>query len=187
MLSRAIFTDLRNMNIPLVMTVIGPDRPGLVDSVASLVAEHGGNWLESRMCHLGGQFAGLLRVEIDDSQGEKLRAALSELSGQQLEIIVHRSSSDNESSCSEVAMVEIIGQDRPGIVKEIANAFASEGVNVEELSSHCSSAPMSGERLFEANAKVCIPESCDTDKLRERLESIAEDLQVDVSFESIDL
>ncbi|MGK0237188.1 MAG: glycine cleavage system regulatory protein [Candidatus Pelagisphaera sp.] len=183
---RAIFTDLRNMNIPLVMTVIGPDRPGLVDSVASLVAEHGGNWLESRMCHLGGQFAGLLRVEIDESAGEKLRAALSELSGQQLEIIVHRSSSD-ESNCSEVAMVEIIGQDRPGIVKEIANAFASEGVNVEELSSHCSSAPMSGERLFEAKAKVCIPESCDTDKLRERLESIAEDLQVDVSFESIDL
>lgn len=174
------------MNIPLVMTVIGPDRPGLVDSVAWLVAEHGGNWLESRMCHLGGQFAGLLRVEIDESAGEKLRAALSELSGQQLEIIVHRSSSD-ESNCSEVAMVEIIGQDRPGIVKEIANAFASEGVNVEELSSHCSSAPMSGERLFEAKAKVCIPESCDTDKLRERLESIAEDLQVDVSFESIDL
>jgi glycine cleavage system regulatory protein len=174
------------MNIPLVMTVIGPDRPGLVDSVASLVAEHGGNWLESRMCHLGGQFAGLLRVEIDESAGEKLRAALSELSGQKLEIIVHRSSSD-ESNCSEVAMVEIIGQDRPGIVKEIANAFASEGVNVEELSSHCSSAPMSGERLFEAKAKVCIPESCDTDKLRERLESIAEDLQVDVSFESIDL
>ena len=138
------------------------------------------------MCHLGGQFAGLLRVEIDESAGEKLRAALSELSGQQLEIIVHRSSSD-ESNCSEVAMVEIIGQDRPGIVKEIANAFASEGVNVEELSSHCSSAPMSGERLFEAKAKVCIPESCDTDKLRERLESIAEDLQVDVSFESIDL
>jgi glycine cleavage system regulatory protein len=136
---------------------------------------------------LGGQFAGLLCVEIDESGVEKLRAALAALLGQQLEIIVHRSSSNSESSCSEVAMVEIIGQDQPGIVKEITNAFASEGVNVEELSSHCSSAPMSGERLFEAKAKVCIPESCDTDKLRDRLESIAEDLQVDVSFESLDL
>ena len=84
-------------------------------------------------------------------------------------------------------MAEINDQDQPGIVKEITNAFASEGVNVEELSSHCSSAPTSGERLFEAKAKVCIPESCDTDKLRDRLESIAEDLQVDVSFGSLDL
>jgi len=168
------------------MTVIGPDRPGLVESIASLVAEHGGNWQESRMCRLGGQFAGLLQVEIDEADEENLRSALAALSGQELEIIVHRSSAELEPRCSEIAFVEIVGQDRPGIVKQIAHAFATEGVNVEELSSQCSSAPMSGERLFEAKAKVCIPESCDTDKLRERLESIAEDLQVDVSFESLD-
>src|SRR4051812_3506563 len=46
----------REMQIPLVMTIIGPDRPGLVELLASLVAEHGGNWLESRMSHLAGQF-----------------------------------------------------------------------------------------------------------------------------------
>lgn len=169
------------------MTVIGPDRPGLVESIASLIAEHGGNWQESRMCRLGGQFAGLLQVEIDEADEENLRSALAALSGQELEIIVHRSSAEREPRCSKIAFVEIVGQDRPGIVKQIANAFATEGVNVEEFSSQCSSAPMSGERLFEAKAKVCIPESCDTDKLRERLESIAEDLQVDVSFEAIDL
>ena len=168
------------------MTIIGPDRPGLVDSIASLVAEHGGNWVESRMCHLGGQFAGLLRVDIESDAGEKLQEELSALSGQNLEIVAHRSVSDSSEECSEVAIVEIVGQDRPGIVKQIANVLASESVNVEELTSQCSSAPMSGERLFEASAKVCIPESCDTDQLRERLESIAEDLQVDVSFEAVD-
>ena len=174
------------MNIPLVMTVIGPDRPGLVDSVASLIEQHGGNWLESRMCHLGGQFAGLLQVEIEESAGEQLRSALAALSGQNLEIVVHRSSSEMAATCSEVALFEVIGQDRHGIVRQIANAFATEGVNVEELSSRCISAPMSGERLFEAKAKVCIPDTCDTNKLRERLESIAEDLQVDISFETLD-
>ncbi len=174
------------MKTPLVMTVIGPDRPGLVDSVASLVGEYGGNWLESRMCHLGGQFAGLLQVEIDESAREDLQSALAALSDQDLEINVHQSSSELESQCSEIAVVEIIGQDQPGIVKQIANAFATEKVNVEELSTQCSSAPMSGERLFEAKARVCIPDTCDTDKLRERLESIAADLQVDFSFESIE-
>ena len=56
----------------LVMTVIGPDRPGLVDTVAGLVAEHEGNWLESRMSRLGGHFAGILRVEVPASKDRDL-------------------------------------------------------------------------------------------------------------------
>ena len=60
----------------LVMTVIGPDRPGLVDSVAALVAEHGGNWLESRMSRLGGHFAGILRVDVPGENEPELVAGL---------------------------------------------------------------------------------------------------------------
>ena len=56
--------DEKSMQIPLVMTIISPDRTGLVESIARTVAENGGNWLESRMCRLGGEFAGILRVEI---------------------------------------------------------------------------------------------------------------------------
>ena len=63
----------------LVMTVIGPDRTGLVDSVAGLVAEHGGNWLESRMSRLGGHFAGILRVEVPSEKEPALVAALKRL------------------------------------------------------------------------------------------------------------
>ena len=62
------------MQVTLVMTVIGADRPGLVQLVATQVAEHGGNWLESRMCRLGGQFAGILRVEVPTAQRDELRA-----------------------------------------------------------------------------------------------------------------
>ena len=63
----------------LVMTVIGPDRPGLVQLLATRVADHGGNWLESRMCRHGGQFAGLLRVEVAEEQSDALRRALAGL------------------------------------------------------------------------------------------------------------
>ena len=58
------------------MTVIGPDRTGLVDAVAALVTEHGGNWLESRMSRLGGHFAGILRVEAPEEREKGLVAAL---------------------------------------------------------------------------------------------------------------
>ena len=63
----------------LVMTVIGVDRPGLVQIVAARVADHGGNWLESRMCRLGGQFAGILRIEVEAARRDELERALRAL------------------------------------------------------------------------------------------------------------
>ena len=172
------------MQAPFVMTIISPDRPGLVDAIASLVAENGGNWLESRMCHLGGQFAGILRIEIAEEKRSALRQALEGLADQNLEIVIHDDPLVDDGDCAEVASIEIVGQDRPGIVSQIANAFARRDVNVEELSTECRSAPMSGERLFEAKARVCIPAACDTDALRQELEAVAADLLVDISFES---
>ena len=58
------------MQSRLVLTLIGKDRPGLVEALAATVAEHGGNWVESRMCRLGGEFAGVLRVEISETDAE---------------------------------------------------------------------------------------------------------------------
>src|ERR1051326_5261050 len=71
------------------MTVIGPDRPGLVESVADLVASHGGNWLEGRMSRLGGQFAGILRVEVSADKERALIANLKGLSSRGLSMVVH--------------------------------------------------------------------------------------------------
>ena len=78
-----------------------------------------------------------------------------------------------------------MGQDRPGIVRLISSALARQGVNVEELSSECGSAPMSGETLFKAQARLLIPSSCDVAQLRREMEKIASDLMVDVSFQEL--
>ena len=48
----------------LVLTVFAPDKPGQVERIAQCIAEHGGNWLESRMSRMAGQFAGILRVGV---------------------------------------------------------------------------------------------------------------------------
>src|ERR1044072_596548 len=77
------------MQHSLVMTVIGNDRPGLVDSVASIVAEHGGNWLESRMSRLGGQFAGIVHVEVPADREQSLTKALKALDARGLSVVVH--------------------------------------------------------------------------------------------------
>jgi glycine cleavage system regulatory protein len=168
------------MQIPLVMTLIGPDRTGLVESVARAVAGHGGNWLESRMCRLGGEFAGILRIEIPAGEKSSLLAALQKISG--LNVVVHTDPKTVSATPGPQAKLEIVGSDRPGIVREITGALARAGVNVEEFPSEVVSAPMSGETLFKAGARLQLPDRCELAALKKDLEKIAADLFVDVSF-----
>lgn len=173
------------MQVPWVMTVIGKDRPGLVESVARIVAGHGGNWLESRMCRLGGEFAGLLRVQIPRDRADALHEELKQLEAQGLTIVMRPDEGTTPSGAPRLARLEILGQDRPGIVREISRALASQGVNVEELRTECTSAPMSGEALFRAQASLQLPAGCDLARLRQELERVAGDLLIDVTFEEV--
>jgi glycine cleavage system regulatory protein len=165
----------------LVMTVIGPDRPGLVDSVAEVVTVHEGNWLESRMSRLGGQFAGILRIEIASEREPDFMAALRSLETSGLQVVVHQDPSVTQP-VGDLRILEVVGHDRPGIVRQISRALASHGVNVEEFTSEVASAAMSGEPLFKARAKVMLPDGCDPDALQLELEQVAADLIVELSF-----
>jgi glycine cleavage system regulatory protein len=166
------------MHVPLVMTIIGRDRTGLVESVAHLVAEHGGNWLESRMCRLGGEFAGILRVHVPTAHRAALEAALAGLEG--LSIVVRPDASAPVPGQARLVSLEVVGHDRPGIVREITRVLSAQGVNVEELTTECLSAPMSGEPMFQARAKLLLPGATQLDGLRRELERIAADLVVEV-------
>jgi glycine cleavage system regulatory protein len=168
------------MPIPLVITLVGADRTGLVESVARVVAAHEGNWLESRMCRLGGEFAGILRVEIPAEKKSALLIALQKISG--LNVVIQPTQSAVVATSGRQTKLEIVGSDRPGIVREITSALARANVNVEEFFSELVSAPMSGETLFKASARLQLPEHCDLAALKKDLEKIAADLLVDVSF-----
>ena len=163
------------------MTTISPDRTGLVESIARAVAEHGGNWLESRMCRLGGEFAGILRIEIPAEKKSALLAALQKLQANGLQILV-RDDAPVSAASGKQTKLEIVGSDRPGIVRDITSALARAGVNVEEFSSEVVSAPMSGETLFKAVARLQLPDRCNLAALKTDLEKIAADLLVDVSL-----
>ena len=162
------------------MTVIGPDRPGLVELVTANVVDHGGNWVESRMCRLGGQFAGIVRVEVPAAKSDALLATLAELEKDGLYISARIEAPAAPAVCGTVAVLELVGQDRPGILHQISHILAHHGVNVEELSSGRVNAPMDGSMLFQARISVLMPTSVSILQLRGELEKIATDLMVDV-------
>jgi len=173
------------MQSALVMTVIGPDRPGLVESVATLVSQHGGNWLESRMSRLGGQFAGILRVDVPADRAGELARVLQALAGKGVNVVIHPDRAPAMPAGAELHLMEFVGQDRPGIVQQITHALAGHGVNVEELETECVSAAMSGETLFKATARVLVPPDCDVTALKTDLEKIAADLIVEITFQKV--
>jgi Glycine cleavage system regulatory protein len=76
--------------------------------------------------------------------------------------------------------LEVVGQDRPGIVREISHALAAQSINVEELETECVSAPMSGELLFQATAKVSAPADVALDQLQKTLETALPGLTVEL-------
>lgn len=166
----------------LILTVLGPDRPGLVESLAAPIAAHGGSWLESRMAHLAGKFAGILRVEVEDDRAEALRTALAGLEAGGLRVVVERDDAPPPAQALRYMVVELEGLDRPGLVKEIAQVLAERGVNIEELVTDRTSAPMSGEAIFRSRAWIHVPARVDAAELRARLERLAGDLMVQVSL-----
>ncbi len=154
--------------------------------VAARVADHGGNWLESRMCRLGGQFAGILRVEAPAERTDELLNALRALEVDGLRAIIHAEGGVTGAAPAEakgsLATLELVGMDRPGILRSVSGVFAAHSVNVEELASERVNAPMDGGVLFQVRATVFVPAEVKLAAVRVDLEKIAADLMVDLKL-----
>jgi glycine cleavage system regulatory protein len=169
----------------LTVTLIGRDRPGLVGSMSERVAAAGGNWLESRMARLAGHFAGILMVDVPEAEVDRLVAALKSLEGEVLRAEVVRGLGEEPPAPDRVLLLELIGQDHPGIVRDIARALAGRRVNIEELTTRVVSASFSGERLFEAQARLRVPADIPEEQLRATLEILANELMVDLRLDQM--
>lgn len=169
----------------LVVTVFAPDKPGQVEQIAGCIARHGGNWLESRMTHMAGQFAGILRLSVPAESREELINALEALSKDGIRTQFAESGSDNAGTYTPISM-ELVGNDRPGIVRDITKLLTGQGVNVERLTTDVSPAPMSSETLFHANALLGVPTTLSLEVLQKHLETLADDLMVELVLKSQD-
>lgn len=166
----------------LTLTLIGQDRPGLVSTLSAEIAAAEGNWLESRMARLAGQFAGILLAEVPDAKVEGLIAALKGLEAQGLRLTVERSRGEEPGGPHRTLQLELIGHDRPGIVREIAQTLAGRRVNIEELTTDVVTGSFSGERMFKASARLWVPDDVATEELRAVLEPLANELMVDLTL-----
>lgn len=167
----------------LVLTVVGDDRAGLVAALADVVTTHGGNWEHSQLAELAGTFAGIVVVSVPDERVGDLTAALHRLDGL-LKVTAHPG---NEAAPvvppREIALA-VLGNDHPGIVRDISAVLSRHGISIETLTSESREAPMSGGRLFEARVVARLPQDADPAAVQADLERIAAEILVDITLDA---
>ena len=163
----------------IVVTVFAADRPGLVERIAQCIGDHQGNWLESRMARMAGQFTGIVRIGIAIEQQAELKKALRDLAVHGIQVLFAENDIEPTAVWKHINM-ELVGNDRPGIVREITRLLAEQGVNVERLVTDVRPAPMSSEMLFHAEAILGMPLNLPLETLQKHLETLADDLMVEL-------
>lgn len=167
------------MNTTIVLTVIGNDHPGIVRSLSGVLIRHGGNWVQSNMSSLAGQFAGILMATVPSANAGACMDDLRSLGAEGLEVTVHESDPPPADPGARVYALELVGHDRPGIVRDITDVLTRYGVNVAELETEVASASMAGGPLFKARARLRLPTGTPVSAVEADLESIANELMVE--------
>jgi len=163
----------------LVLTAVGEDRAGLVRSLADIVSAHDGNWETSELAELAGVFAGVILVSVPDDRVDALRADLAGLA-ELLQVTPHVGSDASPHGGVQMEF-SVLGNDRPGIVREISDTLARHRVSIDHLASRTVEAPMSGGTLFEAKVRVRPLDGADLDAAVADLERLAGEIQVDLT------
>jgi glycine cleavage system regulatory protein len=166
----------------LVVTVIGPDRPGLVSLLSDRARGFGANWAASRMASLAGQFAGIVHFEVPAERAGALADALAGLESAGLRVVIAASDAKAAERDRRVVRLELVGQDRPGIMRDLSAALAERGVSIDELHTEIASAAMSAENLFKVNAALVVPDTLSDEALRRGLEALANEMMVDIAL-----
>jgi glycine cleavage system regulatory protein len=169
------------MTTPLVLTFVGDDRPGLVNAISEKIAACGATWLESRSTRLAGKFAGVVLVSVADESLAALETSLSGLEPAGLRVTVERGGAAESEKPKRLVTLEIVGHERPGIVRDVTQALSGLGVNIEEFASGLKGEPFTGVTMFHATARLNVPDGLKLDHLRKALERLAAEIMVDLT------
>jgi glycine cleavage system regulatory protein len=174
------------MPTSLVLTFIGHDKPGLVNAISETIAAGGGNWQESRLARLSGEFAGIVLINAPNPNIPALTAALKALEATGLRITVEPTTPLTPEPEPPPLTLNLVGHDRPGLVRDVTQALIAVGANIEEFSSFIESAPFTGETMFRATARLHLPANTTTEDVRKTLERLADEIMVDLTTNPAD-
>jgi len=165
---------------PIIFTLVGIDKPGLISDLAKTVYDMGGNWLGSNFSHMAGHFAGFVQVDLPLEKHQALMERLSEHPDLKIHLLPGMTETQGEQ---QTVQIDIMGNDNTGIVQELTQILSQFNLNIVKFDSFLESAPNWGGALFKAKAIITVAADFDLETLRDRLESVANDLMVDIEIQ----
>ena len=163
----------------IIISAIGTDRPGIVSELSGVITSHGGNVEESRMSRLGSDFAIIMLVTVAPDWEESLEVALKSITEL---TITTKPTKLIQVGDGRKYKIDLSGADNEGIVKVLSKYLAKKSINILEMETHISHAPVSGTPLFNLNASILVPGGIKEKEIQSDLSQIAQDLGVEIQF-----
>jgi methionyl-tRNA formyltransferase len=175
--------DIPASSVALVVTVMGPDRPGIVRQLAERAQRHGANWVGSRMSKMANEFAGMVHLEVPAASVAALTAALQSLESAGLKVLVAASDASGGAPAGYRSFaLELVGQDRVGIVSQVTHMLAERGVGIESLHTEVSRSNPSAQASFRISAQLMVPKAQDVQALQAELGTLAQEMMLDITL-----
>jgi glycine cleavage system regulatory protein len=184
MIRRAVMLteDAPATTTSLVVTVIGPDRPGIVRLLSDRAQRFGANWAASRLSRLAGEFAGMVHFEVPRENADALANSLRGLESAGLKLVIARSDPSEVPAGLRGIELELVGDDRLGIVSHLARILAESGISIEHIHTEIVGTTPSAPKTFKVAAHLLVPNTLSSDELRRRLEPVATEMKVDIAL-----
>lgn len=184
MIRRAVVLteDAPKASTSLVVTVMGADRPGIVRQLSDRAERFGANWAASRLSHLAGEFAGMVHFEVPRENADALAEALRGLESAGLRLVIARSESAELPGGLRGVALDLIGEDRVGIVAKLTRILAEAGVSIEHMHTEIVGGQAPGKNTFKVAAHLLVPRAMSSDELRVRLEALGREMMVDFAL-----
>jgi glycine cleavage system regulatory protein len=166
----------------LVVSIVGADRQGIVSSLAERAQRFGANWAASRMTRLAGEFAGMVHLEVPRENADALATSLRGLASSGLQVVVARSDGANVASALRVVELELVGEDRLGIVSNLTKLLAGRGISIESIHTDIVRSGVSGKQTFKVEAHLLVPKSVSVEALQQEVGSLAREMMLDIAL-----
>jgi glycine cleavage system regulatory protein len=184
MIRRAVMLteDAPATTTSLVVTVIGPDRPGIVRLLSDRAQRFGANWAASRLSRLAGEFAGMVHFEVPRENADALASSLRGLESAGLKLVIAKSDLSEAPSGLRGIELELVGDDRLGIVSHLTRILAESGISIEHIHTEIVGTTSTAPKTFKVAAHLLVPNTLSSDELRRRLEPVASEMKVDIAL-----
>lgn len=163
---------------PLVISILGKDKPGIIDTLAKKVYQCNGNWQGSSFAHMAGMFTGFVEVLLPGENHQQLIDLLDNIDDLEVRSV---SATTSQPQCVNYLSVDIMGNDKTGIVQELTDVLRKFNINIQSFDSRCESAPNWGSLMFKARAIIATPDGFDDSELKAALEALSNDLVIDIN------